>query len=288
MKKPHVSMSRLSFALIISIALVFSVLLILPKITGSPTTSPTASPTASSTTPATLSQPETITVSAAASLTTGLTEIQKQFEASNQNIKVQFNFGGSGALKKQIIEGAPVDLFIAADTKSIDDLNAKSLIVQKSKINILGNDLVLLVRNSSKDSVKTIKDLVKSSVDYISLGTPESVPAGAYGKESLTFYKLFEPLSPKLVYGKDVKQVMTYVETGDAAAGFVYATDAKLAKDSFVAQILPAESHSPILYSAAIIANSTHEKSAQQFLDYLTEEDAQAIFEKYGFTLLER
>ena len=233
-------------------------------------------------------EPETITISAAASLKDSLTEVQKQFEASNKNIKLQFNFGGSGALKKQIEEGAPADLFIAADVKSLNDLDSAGLILPKSKCNLLGNDLVLIVNNDYKKKIKSIKDLSNEDFKFISVGTPESVPAGAYAKESLSYYKLWEPLTPKFVFGKDVKQVLTYVESGDAQAGFVYATDAKLAKNSTVCLTLTNKSHSPILYSTGIIKATKYQGSSEKFLTYLKQKKAQDIFKKYGFTVLKK
>lgn len=229
---------------------------------------------------------ETITVSAAASLKDSLTEIQKQFEADNKNIQLQFNFGASGTLSKQIQEGAPVDLFMAADTKSVADLDAKNLVVKKSIKNLLANEIVLLVHKDYKDRIKSLNDLSKEGARNIALGTPESVPAGAYAKESLTYYNLWPTVSGKVVYGKDVKQVMTYVESGNAMAGIVYSTDAKLAKNSVVAQVIPAASHKPILYASAVISNSKHQVAAQKALDYMSQSKAQEIFKKYGFTIV--
>lgn len=226
---------------------------------------------------------QTVTISAAASLKESLTEIQKKFQAQNKNIKLQINYGASGTLQKQIENGAPVDLFLSADKKNVDELSAKSQVEKKSIKNILSNTVVLLVNKSHSNTIKSVNDLTKSSVKRISVGSPEFVPVGIYTKQSLQYLKVWDKVKGKIVYGKDVKQVLTYIESGNVAAGFVYGSDAKTAKKSVVKQVLSSKSHKPIIYTGAVISSSKQKAAAQKFLTYLSTKENQSIFKKYGF-----
>lgn len=223
-----------------------------------------------------------ITISAAASLKDSLTEIQKLYTQQNPGIKLTFNFEASGTLQKQIEQGAPVDLFISAGKSQVDALESKNLTTKESRVNLLNNTLVLVV---GKDNTKitAIQDLAKSDVKQISIGTPESVPAGKYAKESLTNLKLWDALQSKMVLAKDVTQVLNYVETGNVDAGFVYASDAKGSTKVKVVATAPADSHSAITYPAAIVTSTKNKAEAEAFLKYLQGSEAQQIFVKYGF-----
>ncbi len=224
-----------------------------------------------------------ITICAAASLRDALNEIQPRFE-QEKGIKLTFNFGSSGALQKQIEEGAPADIFISAGKKQMDALEDKNLIDKESRKNILGNKLVLIVPNEYKDNIKTVSDLVNMDVK-ISIGEPESVPAGQYAKDSLTYLNLWDKLNSKIVNAKDVKQVVAYVEKGEVAAGVVYNSDAAVIKNSTIVQIFDENSHKPIVYPGAIISASKDKEAAKAFWDYLNTDSAKQIFEKYGFDI---
>ncbi|MER1999757.1 MAG: molybdate ABC transporter substrate-binding protein, partial [Lysinibacillus sp.] len=151
-----------------------------------------------------------LTVSAAASLSTVLEEITVDFEKKYPNIHVQFNFGASGALKEQIEQGAPVDVFVSASTEKFDELVARHDV--KEARNIVRNELVLIVPVKERD-VQTFRDLSNDTVEKIALGTPDTVPAGQYGRQALTYYDVWSTIDSKIVYAKDVRQVLTYVET---------------------------------------------------------------------------
>lgn len=222
-----------------------------------------------------------ITICAAASLKDALDEIQPKFE-QEKGIKLTFSFGSSGALQKQIEEGAPADVFISAGKKQMDTLEDENLIDKESRENLLVNKLVLIVPNEYKDKIKTSSDLVDKDVK-ISIGEPESVPAGQYAKESLTYLNLWDKLSNKIVYAKDVKQVVAYVEKGEVAAGLVYNSDAAVLKDSTIVEVFDENSHKPIVYPGAIVSASKDKESAKTFIDYLNTDSAKQIFEKYRF-----
>lgn len=227
-------------------------------------------------------EPTEIMVSAAASLKDSLTELQKAYAQKKPEVKLTINFGASGTLQQQIEQGAPADLFISAGKAQMDALEQKNLIVKESKVDLLGNNLVL-VTGKDNSKVTSLEDLAKPSVDKISIGTPESVPAGKYAQEALTNLKIWDSIKAKLVLAKDVTQVLTYVETGNVEAGLVYQSDAQGSTKVKVVTALPASSHKPIVYPAAVIAASKNKQVADDFLKYLQSSDAQQVFVKFGF-----
>ncbi|MHB8125441.1 MAG: molybdate ABC transporter substrate-binding protein [Desulfitobacteriaceae bacterium] len=224
-------------------------------------------------------------ISAAASMTESLTEIQKDYAQKNPSIKLTLNFGGSGTLQKQIEQGAPADLFISAGKTQMDALEQKNLLLKESRVNLLGNDLVMIVGKDNK-TITSVQDLTKSEVGKIGVCTPESAPAGKYAKESLTNLKLWDTLESKIVFAKDVTQVLNYVETGNVDAGFLYQSDAQGSTKVKVVAVVPASSHSPIVYPAAVIADTKNKQEAEDFLKYLQSSETQQIFVKYGFQTL--
>ena len=225
--------------------------------------------------------PKSITICAAASLKEALSELQPVFEEA-KGIKLTFNFGSSGTLQKQIEEGALADVFISAGKKQMDALESKALVDKADRRNLLGNKLVLIVANEYKDEIKTVSDLADKDVK-ISIGEPDSVPAGQYAKSSVTSLKLWDQLRDKIVYAKDVKQVVAYVEAGEAAAGIVYHSDATVISNSSVVQVFEESTHEPVLYPAAVVEASKEKEAAKAFLDYLQGAEAKKVFEKYGF-----
>lgn len=222
-----------------------------------------------------------ITISAAASLKDALNEIKPKYEEKN-GTKLTYNFGASGTLQKQIEEGAGVDIFISAGAKQMDDLVSKNLMDKDTKNNLLKNQLVLIVSSDYKDKIKTVNDILNNDVK-ISVGEPASVPAGQYAKDSLTKLNIWDKVSPKIVYGKDVTQVATYVEKGEAAAGIVYKSDTVGLKNCSITQTFDETLHKPILYPEAIVSSSKNKEEAKKFLEYLNSEEAKSIFKKYGF-----
>jgi molybdate transport system substrate-binding protein len=219
-------------------------------------------------------------VSAAASLKNPMTEIKKVYEEKNPGIKLTFNFGSSGSLQTQIEQGAPADIFLSAGASQMDALEKKNLLTSGTRTDFVANDLVLVV-GLNNTTIKSFQDLTKA--DKISIGTPESVPAGKYAQEALTKMKLWDSLKPKMVLGKDVTAVLTYVESENVQAGIVYGSDAHESQKVKVVAAAPADSHSPIIYPGAVIASSKNQDEAKAFLQYIASPDAQAILVKYGF-----
>src|SRR5699024_2759654 len=132
---------------------------------------------------------------------------------------------GSGSLQQQISQGAPTDLFFSAAEDKYDVLVEEGIIAEEDGVDLLQNELVLIVPKENP-AVERFEDLVRDEIDTISIGTPETVPAGKYAKESLERIGIWEEMESKVVYAKDVRQVLSYVETGNVNAGIVYRTDA--------------------------------------------------------------
>ncbi|MEI2358540.1 molybdate ABC transporter substrate-binding protein [Mesobacillus zeae] len=226
-----------------------------------------------------------LTVSAAASLQDALNEINSNFETDNPNIKVNFNYGGSGGLQQQISQGAPVDLFFSAAEDKFEVLKKEGRIEKDKAVNLVENELVLVVPKKSNSGIKTFDDLVKAK--RIAIGTPESVPAGQYAKETLEYLNIWGKLEEKVIPAKDVRQVLTYVETNNVDAGIVYKTDAQVSSKVEMVATAKKEYHQPIIYPVGVVKTSTHQKEAALFYDYLKSEESLKILEKFGFKRVE-
>ena len=224
-----------------------------------------------------------LTISAAASLQDAIVETEAAYRHVRAEISFTNNFGSSGTLAAQIDQGAPADIFISAAARPMDELQAKGLIAAGTRRNLFGNTLVLIAPLDSQ--LRDFQGLTEKSIRLIALGDPASVPAGQYGRETLAALHLFDSLGAKLVLAKDVRQVLTYVETGNADAGLVYATDAQSSRKVRVVAEAPAWTHEAIVYPAAVVKGSHSEAAARSFVDYLGTPAAQAIFVKHGFTI---
>jgi molybdate transport system substrate-binding protein len=230
-------------------------------------------------------EPVELIISAAASLTESLNEIKTLYAQKAPHVKLTFNYGASGTLQQQIEQGAPADLFLSAGKKQMDALVSKQFIDSATAKNLLLNDLVLVVAADSKLSITKVEDLAKDEVKKLAVGTPESVPAGSYAKETLTYYKLWETLQPKIVLTKDVKQVLSYVETGNTEAGFVYKTDAAASKNAKIILTADPASHAAIEYPIGVVKATKQPAAAKELYNYLQTKEALDVFVKYGFTL---
>lgn len=223
-----------------------------------------------------------LTISAAASLKHALLKTQPLFVKTQPEVRLDFNFAGSGALQQQIEAGAPVDVFLSAGTKQMDALEAKGLLLAGSRRNLLTNQLALITAKNA-GIVRSFADLVRPEVQHIAIGAPGSVPAGTYAAEVFNTLGISRSLEPKLVRMLDVRQVLTAVETGNANAGVVYITDARLSKGVRVAATPPESAHVPIVYPIAVIRASRQPKIAESFIAFLASEPARAVFAELGF-----
>ena len=224
-------------------------------------------------------------ISAAVSLKDALEEIRKNYEAKNPNIKLIYNLGASGALQKQIEQGAPADIFMSAAPKQMNDLEGKNLVNKATRKNLVENKLVIIVPKESTITISKYEDLTKDEVQKISIGETASVPAGQYAQEVLKKLEIWDKVKDKAVLAKDVRTVLTYVETGNVEAGIVYKTDAASSNKIKVAASAPEGSHQPIVYPVAVLSGTKQPKAAEDFLTYLSTPECKTIFEKYGFSM---
>jgi molybdate transport system substrate-binding protein len=228
---------------------------------------------------------ETITVSAASSLTEAFTNISSQFQKENPGMNVSLNFGGSGNLRKQIEGGAPVDVFASADENQMDMLANKSLIDNNSRTDFAHNSLMLIVPEDSTLNITSIKDLADPKVGKISSCDPDTAPAGKYARSALTEAGLWSSLQNKIVLADDVKQVLTYVERGEVDAGFVFISDVKTAQPGTIKIVTNVPVKVPITYPIAVVLSSTHKEAAQKFIDFVTGTEGQKILKENGFVI---
>ncbi|MGM7684011.1 molybdate ABC transporter substrate-binding protein [Cytobacillus sp. Hm23] len=226
-----------------------------------------------------------LTISAAASLRNALSELKSHFEQGNKNIKIAYNFGSSGALQQQITQGAPVDMYFSAAKDKYDYLVDEGMIAQG--VNLLTNELVLIAPKEHRTNISNFEDLTSPKISQLAIGIPESVPAGKYAKEALLHMDLWEEVEDKLILSKDVRQVLTYVETGNVDAGMVYKTDALISSDIEIVDVTDKSNHSSIIYPVGIIKDTKNIYEVEQFFEFLQSEQALTVFEKFGFKPLE-
>lgn len=230
--------------------------------------------------------PETaVTVFAAASLTDVMKQLGEQYAAEGHPAPV-FNFAASSELARQIEQGAGADVFISADEAWMDYLAERSLIYPASRKTLLTNTLVLVA-----PSDKPIAIALEPGMDLagalkggkLSMANPESVPAGKYGKQALEKLGAWAAVEASVVRAENVRSALRFVEAGEAAAGIVYATDARASGAAVsVSGTFPADSHTPITYPAAVIAGKGA-GGAAGFLAFLDSDKAGATFEQAGF-----
>jgi molybdate transport system substrate-binding protein len=227
-----------------------------------------------------------LNVSAALGLKEALLDIQKEYERKHPNITIVYNLAAAGVLQAQIERGVPADLFISAAAKQMDELQKKDLIVAATRRDLVGNKLVLVVHKDSPLKLAGFRDLTDQKVVKYGLGTPETMPAGQYGIETLKYVGVWDKVKDKAVLAKDIRQIIAWVETHNVDAGIAFSTVAALSDKVRVEAEAPAGSHRPIVFPGAILKGAKQPKAAEDFLAYLSGPDAAKIFTKYGFSVL--
>ena len=229
---------------------------------------------------------EPVRVYAAASLTNALGDIAARWEQAGHPAP-GLVLGASSTLARQIEAGAPADLFASADVSWMDYLDARNRIIASSRVNLLGNDLVLIVPRGHRFPI-TISaefDLAGAFTGKLCTGEPGVVPVGSYAQQSLEHYGWWRPLAGRIVGTDDVRTALVFVERGECAAGIVYATDAAISDRVESLARFPPASHQAILYPFAIVKNARPD--SQAFLDFLKNSpEAATVFQHYGFSLL--
>jgi molybdate transport system substrate-binding protein len=227
-----------------------------------------------------------ITVLAAASLTNVMQQIGTNYQAATGK-KVVFSFAGSMILAKQIEASAGADMFISADSESMDYLQQKNLIANATRANLLGNSLVLVAPAVSRTALRIapgfpLADWLMGG--RLALANPDSVPAGRYGRAALTALGVWDGVKDRLAQGEDVRATLAYVARGEAPLGIVYTTDARIEPKVRVVGTFPTNTHEPIVYPVALTRDA--KPYAAPFLTYLRTRDARAVLERAGFTVL--
>jgi molybdate transport system substrate-binding protein len=225
-----------------------------------------------------------ITVSAAASLKDVFEEIGRLYEDRNKGANVIFNFASSGALRRQIEVGAPVDVFASASKKDMDIIDQKGMVIKDTRVDIATNNVVLIVPVESKAEIKSFEDLMSKNIKRIAIGNPKTVPAGRYAHEVLNYYKVAEVIKDRLIFAENVRQVLDYVARKEVDAGIVYLTDAMVRpKKVKIAATAGEASHSPVVYPIAVVKGTRNESLAKEFISLVTSSEGKMILEKYGF-----
>jgi molybdate transport system substrate-binding protein len=230
----------------------------------------------------------TLTVFAAASMRNALDDVDKAFTKAS-GVHVTASYAASSALAQQIAHGAPADVYVSANVKWMDYLQKQKLIKVATRVNLLGNSLVLIAPKSSKLDHVTIKkgfDIAKlAGKNRIAVADTKAVPAGLYAKATLKSLGAWKAAEPKLAQAENVRATLAYVARGETPLGIVYATDAQVEPKVKVIGVFPEGSHPPIKYPVAAMKDAKS-KAVANYLQFVRTPTAKAIFEKYGFTFL--
>ena len=223
-------------------------------------------------------------VFAATSLTDAMAEAAEEFEASS-GTKVEVSFGPSRALAQQIARGANPDLYFAAGQPPMDFLVEGGHVAADGVVRLLSNKIVLIT-GRDVPSIGDINALADSDLERIVMPDPEIAPAGNYTRTALQNLGLWERMQPRIVFANDVRATLTYVQTGNADAGFLYQTDAATADDIAALDIVPVDSYPDVVYPAAVVQGGKNDAGAKAMLEFLKSEAAKEIFRRHGFTPL--
>jgi len=225
---------------------------------------------------------EELVVSAAASLTDAFSDIEPAFEKAHPGVDVVMNFASSGALYRQIEQGAPADVYASANPKWMQKA-VEAGFVAASKVHVFAqNVLVLAVPADNPAGLSSLDDLGAGKADSIGIGTPETVPAGQYAKAALEDRGMYAPLAPKMIFAESVRQVLDYLARGEVDCGFVYRTDAvKGGEAVMVLEEVPLDS--PVTYPIAVLESSASPETAQTFVAFVRSEAGVALLQGRGF-----
>jgi molybdate transport system substrate-binding protein len=225
-----------------------------------------------------------LTVSVAISMKEAIQDLGGRFTKARPGTTLRLNFGASGELQKQIEAGAPVDVFVSAGQRQMDELERHGLVVAASRRGFARNLLAVITPAGAAGDVARPSDLLDPRVKRIVIGNPKTVPAGQYSEESLRALGLWDRLQPRLILAENVRQALDYVARGEVDAGFVYVTDAMTrggrVKEGFRP---PEDTYRPIVYPVAVVTATRQPALAQAFVDLLVGAEGQAVLARLGF-----
>ncbi len=226
-----------------------------------------------------------VLVFAAASLKTALDDVARQWRAKT-GTGPTVAYAASSTLARQILRGAPADIFVSANRKWMDALERDGLIRRETRRDLLGNRLVLVAHGGGRAPIP-IGDLpARLDGGRLAMALVDAVPAGIYGRQALTALGIWNRVAPLVVQADNVRAALAFVARGEAPFGIVYATDAAVSDRVSAVAAFPAASHRPIVYPAALAARRANRK-AEAFYAHLFSEAARPLFERQGFTAVE-
>ena len=226
---------------------------------------------------------ESVELFAAASTQDAVKTIAAAFEQRNATVKVNTNYGASGTLAQQISTGAEAEVFLSADEKWTNELADQGKLAEH--VDLLANRLVVIVPDDSTLVVATLEDLLKPEIKRLAMGDPAFVPAGDHAKRALSKVNVWNGVQDKLATSKDVRQALTYVETGAAEAGIVYTTDAAASDRVKATFPIDTDLSGKISYPLALLKAAEDKPAARRLYDYLQSEEALRVFRQHGFSI---
>jgi molybdate transport system substrate-binding protein len=229
---------------------------------------------------ATTTAPDEITVAAASDLTPAFEELGREFQAATKT-KVVFVFGSTGMLTRQIENGAPFDLFAAANVSYIDELDQQGLIISDSKAIYARGRITLWTTNESPIRLQGIADLARPEVQRIAIANPDHAPYGLAAKQALQSAGVWERVQPKLVYGDNIRQTLQYAQTGNVEVAIVALSLSVQSNGRWT--LIPEELHQPIDQGLGILKTTRKEPAARAFANFINSPQGKAIMKKYGF-----
>ena len=232
--------------------------------------------------PSRAAEAEELTVAAAADLIFAFKEIGHQFEDST-GCKLIFSFGSTGTLALQISNGAPFDVFAAANVRFIENLKAKGLIIEDSQQLYAQGRIVIGISKKAGVVAGSIKDLQNPAFQKIAIANPDHAPYGLAAKQAMQATNLWDAVRSRIVYGENIRQTMQFIQTGNADAGIVALSVANVPEITYA--IIPDSLHAPLYQALAIVKTTRHERLARQFIEYLNGPHGRPIMKKYGFLL---
>ncbi|HXU90984.1 MAG TPA: molybdate ABC transporter substrate-binding protein [Methylomirabilota bacterium] len=228
--------------------------------------------------------PRELTLSVAVSLKEAVEELGRRFVPAHAGVTLRYNFGASGELARQIEAGAPIDLFLSAGERQMDDLERHGLVVRATRRVLARNVLVAVKPVDSRLDLAKPADLLDARVGRVVVGNPKTVPAGQYAEQSLRVLGLWGPLGPRLIFAENVRQALEYVARGEVDVGFVYASDLASRPGRVREAFRPGEdTYSPIVYPAAVVTGAHEPALAEAFIGLLRSAEGQAVLARFGF-----
>lgn len=225
-----------------------------------------------------------LTVAAASDLTLAFTEVGKIFEEET-NSKITFSFGSTGQLTDQIENGAPFDVFAAANITFVDYLREKDLIIPDTQTTYAFGRIGITTLKDSSLSIETLEDFLNPEIKKIAIANPDHAPYGLAAKQTLEKTGLWDQIESKLVYGKNISDTLTFIETGNVEAGIIALSLYNESEMDF--HLIDSNLHEPLEQSIAVVNRTNQEKLAREFIDFIKGPIGKPIMESYGFLVPE-